>query len=117
MEPGREVRPAGANQAAPDEFPLPFVLTGQKPNLPAPRAPSKPDSKTAPSTAVSARKSTGGTLNEPITANSRNAQDAKATADPAAPKNTTKPISIDPKLLEGLLNRNVGRAARPAASE
>jgi len=114
MVPGREVRPGGGNQAAPDEFPLPFVLTGQKPNFPTAKTWATPAVKSTPDSAASAPasagKSTAATLKPGVSADAgKTAQQSNATGDPAAPKKATKPVTIDPKLLEGLLNRNIGR--------
>jgi hypothetical protein len=114
MIPGRDMRPGGGNQAAPDEFPLPFVLTGQKPNLPTAKTSAMPAAKLTPNSAASAPASAGksiaGNLKPSVSADAaETAQRSHVTGDPAAPKKTTKPVTIDPKLLEGLLNRNIGR--------
>jgi hypothetical protein len=102
-----------AAQAAPDAFPLPFVLTGKMPNLAGPSSPAgatggrspaiaPPRSAAGPDSAATSAKSTptAGKASEPTL----------PPTDPAAPKKKAKPITIDPTLLErALQNRNGSR--------
>jgi hypothetical protein len=111
--PRGSVSPEVPNQGAPDDFPLPFVLTGQKPNFPDPKAASSPTTKSAvennaASPAVPAVTGTPKS-GSPAAAGETNGQ-AKS-GDPAAkPKTTRKPVTIDPAILErALQNRNGAR--------
>jgi hypothetical protein len=91
----------GSNPAVPDEFPLPFAITGVKPNL-APADPASKPAATGPdgSPAKPASPAAPDPSGEP----------AKAKDGSGAPKKPSKPLTIDPKLLErALQNRNAGR--------
>jgi hypothetical protein len=104
--------PAGRNAPAPDEFPLPFALTGKMPNLPTPKiAPNaaKLSPNGSPSTPGNLPRSGNLKPGFPADANKSDTQ-ANAADDPAAKKKKAKPVSIDPNLLERtLLYRNIGR--------
>jgi hypothetical protein len=91
----------GSNPADPQEFPLPFVITGIKPNLPPENAPSKP----ATSAPVAGRATPASPGASPATS-----EQSKQKDDSGAAKKPKKPLNIDPKLLErALQNRNAGR--------
>lgn len=103
--PSRPVRQAptteASNAADPQEFPLPFVITGVKPNLPPENASSMPPAS-APSAGPAIPASSG--------ASPAAAQQSKQKDESGTPKKPKKPLTIDPKLLErALQNRNVGR--------
>ena len=107
------VSPEGPNLAVPDDFPLPFALTGIKPNISEPKAASSPTTK-------SARNSNASSSADPAEAGmppsgssavaGKTGDQAKA-GDPAVkPKATRKPVKIDPAILErALQNRNGAR--------
>jgi hypothetical protein len=96
----------------PDEFPLPFAVTGVKPKL------RDPDTQPAPRSRSSAQTRTDrAPVQSPApggTAKSGSPEDpGKATDDPKvkdaskATKKVAKPLVLDPKLLErALQNRN-----------
>ena len=89
----------GPNPGAPDDFPLPFVLTGKKPNLPSPEGAASPAS--GPSAGAKTVQP-----GSPADAGKTGSQ-TKAGDPPAAAKKKGKPVTIDPALLErALQNRN-----------
>jgi hypothetical protein len=91
----------GATPADPEEFPLPFVISGVKPNL----GPAGGINKSAMATAGA-----GGdnSASPPRTAPA--AEKPKQKDGSETQKKPSKPLVIDPKLLErALQNRNVGR--------
>jgi hypothetical protein len=91
---------AGPNPADPQEFPLPFAITGVKPNLPPASAASKP-AATGPGGSL-ASSATSGAI--PTAPEQPKQKDGSGTA-----KKTNKPLILDPKLLErALQTRNAG---------
>ncbi len=90
----------GAKTAEPEEFPLPFAVTGVKPNLAPETGASK---QTAKPTATPKPDSPGAGSNP--SADQATGKNGSGTA-----KTTTKPLTLDPKILErALQNRNAGR--------
>jgi hypothetical protein len=98
--------PNGQVQAAPDDFPLPFVLTGKMPNpTTTPGKAARSAQTIAPAASAPAHPAIP-PPKSPIAAGK--ASNPAETADtPAAPKKKSKPVTIDPSLLErALQNRN-----------
>jgi hypothetical protein len=127
--PSRIIRGGGSvpevqNPGDPQEFPLPFVITGTKPNVASPGAKTKAAAK-ASSQANAASAASTQTGNSKVSKGS-NAKAAVAEPDTAADdtndqsatkvsKKPNKPLTIDPKLLErALMNRNSSRPKPPA---
>jgi hypothetical protein len=104
------VSPDGPDQGAPDDFPLPFVLTGKKPNIAAPKSASAPASRPSRNDNPESRARPAGasTLKSGSPADGAKTGDqAKANEKSATPK---KKVTIDPALLErALQNRNGAR--------
>ncbi len=98
------------NLEAPDDFPLPFVLTGKKPNIADPKAASVPASK-PPRNDKLALPAGASTLEPGSPADTGKIGDQAKADDPAAtPKKKRKPVTIDPAILErALQNRNGAR--------
>jgi hypothetical protein len=91
----------GPNPADPQEFPLPFVISGVKPKLPSDRGATK----SAPTSAGS-----GASKAESALAKSETPKDSKQKDGSGTEKKPPKPLKLDPKLLErALQNRNSGR--------
>ncbi len=129
VPPSGGIRPDGSRQEAADDFPLPFAITGKKPNL------GSSDRKEGGRRTEDGRRRTedggrrtedgsssvaaGKTAEAPTANPSGNglmkgaSADAGKTRDPAktgAPKGTAKKFEIDPGLLErAILNRNGAR--------
>ena len=111
--PRGNVSPEGANQEPPDDFPLPFVLTGKKPNIAAPKSASAPaaqssrnDGSSSPAPPAGAGTPKSGS---PADA-AKNGDQAKADDPASAAKKKRKPVTIDPSILErALQNRNGAR--------
>jgi hypothetical protein len=111
--------PAGAagpdvqNQGAPDDFPLPFAVTGKKPNLALPDAESGPASKSSRtnSSALPAAPARAGVTKPGSPADAiKTGDQAKAGVSTDTAKKKRKPVTIDPALLErALQNRNADR--------
>jgi hypothetical protein len=105
--------PEVPNQSAPDDFPLPFVLTGQKPNIPDPKAASSPTTKSAVenNAASPAVPAVTGAPKSGSPADAGKTNDQAKSGDPAAKSKTTrKSVTIDPAILErALQNRNGAR--------
>ncbi len=115
---------AAASQE-PDEFPIPFAVSGVRPNLGPPRkltdAPAKQPGTTASpkTTAKSGAAAARAGANDPAKpiAPSDDSDDpddlpepTKVKGESAAAKKAAKPLAIDPKLLErALQNRNTNR--------
>ena len=98
--PGGAMKPDGSTQAAPDEFPLPFAVTGKKPNIALPNAATDSGKESTPPVPGASRTGKPGS---PVDA-------GKPGDAAAAPKKKAKPVTIDPSLLErALQNRNGGR--------
>ncbi len=99
---GPAMKPEGAIPGAPDDFPLPFVITGKKPNLASPNAAARPGSN-ASRTGDSASPPTGGTVGKMpgslADADNKTGDQAKP-GDPATPKKKAKPVKLDPAVLE-----------------
>ena len=96
--------PDGARQEPPDDFPLPFVITGKKPNL-APQPPNDGErdiddrSSGSPSRrAISPNANARANLpqNMPATGSGKSGESAKGGTRPDTPKKKTKPVEIDP---------------------
>jgi hypothetical protein len=104
--------PTSRNQAAPDDFPLPFVLTGKMPALPGATTAPVSGAKSARTGAEAARVSAGavaGGTGPPVDG-TKIGEQAKAGSEPGAVKKKAKPVTIDPTLLErALQNRNSPR--------
>jgi hypothetical protein len=104
-----------SNSGDPKEFPLPFAVTGVKPNLgPATNGPKPPTPSSRPangaSTSPPAAAADPAKPNVPGAAASTSGEQSKGKDGAGAAKSTNKPLTIDPKLLErALLNRNQGR--------
>jgi hypothetical protein len=97
--PAGAMKPDGSPQAAPDAFPLPFAVTGKKPNVALPNATT--DSGKVPTPPVPGASSTGKPGSPADAGKPGNAA--------AAAKKEAKPVTIDPSLLErALQNRNGG---------
>jgi hypothetical protein len=111
--PRGSVSPEVSNQGAPDDFPLPFALTGQKPNIPDPKAASSPTTKSAVenNTASPAVPAVTGAPKSGSPADAGKTNDQAKSGDPAAKSKTTrKSVTIDPAILErALQNRNGAR--------
>ena len=111
--PRGSVSPEGPNQEAPDDFPLPFALTGRKPNIAAPKSASTPASKSSrtddlPSPALPAGANTRKSGSSADA--SKTGEQAKANDPAATPKKKSKPLTLDPSILErALQNRNGAR--------
>jgi len=99
----------GSNPGDPQEFPLPFAITGVRPNLAPANAASKPGPKSSPP--PSAGTTTGPAKPAaPGAASSASPELAKGKDESGTAKSTSKPLTLDPKLLErALQNRNAGR--------
>jgi hypothetical protein len=99
--------PEDPNQGAPDDFPLPFVLTGKKPNIATPKAASTPASKSSRNNDLPSPAGAS-TLKSGSPADAGKTGDQATADDPAAaPKKKRKPVTIDPMALErALQNRN-----------
>ncbi len=104
------VSPEDRDQGAPDDFPLPFVLTGKKPNIAAPNSASTAASKSPrnddlPSPAGTSTLKSGSPADAGKTGDQAKANDPASTS-----KKKRKPVTIDPAALErALQNRNGGR--------
>jgi len=100
--PGGSLAAEGSNPADPQEFPLPFAITGVKPNLPPAHAASKPTT-TGP----------GGSAAKPASPSAPNASGEQAKGKDGSggtAKKTSKPLTLDPALLERTLKSlNPGR--------
>ena len=94
----------GQAPAAPDDFPLPFVLTGKMPNLQNPSTPPGPAAKASrpippPNSALGRDAAAASKSQTPTRAGDP--------VEPPATKKKAKPLTIDPTLLErALQNRN-----------
>jgi hypothetical protein len=104
--PSRILRSAGpaterSNAGDPQEFPLPFAITGVKPNLPPTAAASRP----APANQRGGLPGATSPAASSIAPEQPKQMDGSGTA-----KKTGKPLTLDPKLLErALQSRNAGR--------
>jgi hypothetical protein len=102
---GAGTKPAGSTPAAPDDFPLPFAVTGEKPNLapsgtatgPGAKS-SRPGERVAPALPAGAH---GPDLGTPTAA-------AKTGEPSAATKKNAKSVKIDPAILERALQLRNG---------
>jgi hypothetical protein len=115
--------PMSRNPADPEEFPLPFAITGVRPNLPTsdarPKAGSKASSPKPAADASSKAQALAGATTAaaggpvkpvPPTDADKSADQATGKDGSGAPKKT-KPLTLDPKLLErALQSRNAGRS-------
>jgi hypothetical protein len=121
---GRGAASMNQNPADPDEFPLPFAITGVKPNLRDRDAEPTPGSKSpAPSASRAAGQGPAPARKPPAAADEARKLDsppdpsgaadrAKGKDAAGSSKKTTKPLVLDPKLLErALQNRNANRPA------
>lgn len=111
--PGAGMKPEGPAQGAPDDFPLPFVITGKKPNIASPKTAVDPRSdsrRTADKTSSPRPGQVDPGKPGPVT-DSDTVGDPSKPADAAgASKKKTKAVKIDPALLERALQlRNGGR--------
>jgi hypothetical protein len=108
-------------EAGPQEFPLPFVISGARPAIPQSQthsnAADRPPSRSAPSnlsTARSAQTNTPATTRETdktATSSAPNvpADPTAATGEKTAAKKPAKPLKLDPALLQKVLqSRNAG---------
>jgi hypothetical protein len=125
IERGRGSIPEGQNSGDPQEFPLPFVISGVKPNIAAPAAVPKAATRPSPKASVGAAVPTPA---GPSTTRVGDSAKPSSRADPTpspdktqvkcAPgttKKTSKPLTLDPQLLErALQNRNLNRQKPPA---
>jgi hypothetical protein len=93
--PRGEMNRQGPAQAAPDDFPLPFVITGKKPNLPPPQATAGAGAESTPTPPLAGAT---GTRKPGAAADATKPGDKEAT-----PKKKAKPVTIDPSLLERAL--------------
>jgi hypothetical protein len=109
----------------PQEFPLPFVITGAKPKIATPGSKSKTTATTTPVGSTGAATSTppgsttaasGRSAKPGLPANTATPSDkTKDRSDPGSTKKASKPLVIDPTLLEkALKSRNVNRQNPPA---
>jgi hypothetical protein len=111
FRPGQGMIPEDLLKADPAEFPLPYLLGGPKPA--SAKKPSPPDTRAADSQ-TSGKSSPGvkaaqGTA-ETVKAGSEKSSAAQSTAtDPVAVKKPRKPATINPAILEKLLQRNADR--------
>jgi len=99
--PGGRSIAKGSDPTDPQEFPLPFAITGVKPNLPPANATSRP-ATTGPA----------GSPAKPAAQGVPNAspEQAKAKDGSGTAKKTSKPLKLDPALLERTLQSlNPGR--------
>jgi hypothetical protein len=107
------VSPEGPNPGVPDDFPLPFALTGRKPNIADPNAAPSPTTKSArnSNSASSADPAEAGMPPSGSSADAGKTGDQAKAGDPAVkPKATRKAVKIDPAILErALQNRNGAR--------
>ena len=100
-EPGRSARPEG--DGGPDEFPVPFAISGKKPKLANradtdPAAGRKPTAPRGPSILPKGQETTA------------DPDEMADPADPAAKKKPRKPLKLDPSILErALQQRNQNR--------
>jgi hypothetical protein len=95
----------GTTPAAPDDFPLPFAITGVKPNLASPKAAAGPGSRSPRPGDPAAPALPGGV----DALNPGSPADASKAGDPsAATKKKAKPVKIDPALLERALQLRNG---------
>jgi hypothetical protein len=117
--------PEVQNPGDPQEFPLPFVISGAKPNIATPGSKAKTTVQPAPkgSTAIarspaagSATAKLGGSPKPGSPAETTTASDkTKDKSDSGTTKKSSKPLMIDPSLLEkALKNRNLSRPQPPA---
>jgi hypothetical protein len=114
------------NPADPDEFPLPFAITGVKPNLRSPVAEPAPRARSSSPRAASGATAQGpvaaGTASAPARGSTKpdSAADRNKSAEAAkgkeaadTSKKPAKPLVLDPKLLErALQNRNANRTGQ-----
>jgi len=125
IESSRGSIPDGQNPGDPQEFPLPFVITGTKPNIPAagsvPKKSARPSSgqpagNAAPIPAGASTARAGNSAKQGSPADPTASSDqAKGKTEPASAKKTSKPLTLDPKLLErALQSRNLNRQKPPA---
>ncbi len=105
------------SQAKPQEFPLPFVISGARPAVPQsgmpPRAADRPGARPATNNLSNARPSavtTPETDKPAATADPKlPADQTAATGDNATAKKSSKPLKLDPALLQKVLqSRNAG---------
>jgi hypothetical protein len=98
-------KPEGTTPAAPDDFPLPFAMTGVRPNLASPKAAIGPGSRSSRSIdPVSPPQPGVAGAPEP-----GSPADAAKAGDPsAATKKKAKPVTIDPAILERALQLRNG---------
>ncbi len=108
--PGGAKGPKGANQAAPDEFPMPFVLTGKMPAMAESPTVSNRPARSSANRGTAPASASAGTATSPTQAPAGPADagdQAEPSEEPAAPRKKAKPLKIDPALLErALQNRN-----------
>ncbi len=121
----RTLTPEGQTPGDPQEFPLPFVITGAKPNIPvagtAPKTRARPSSgkptgDAKPTLAGSPTAQVDGSAKPGSPANPTVSPDkAKGKNEPGIAKKASKPLTLDPKLLErALQSRNLNRQDSPA---
>lgn len=111
---GRGMLPEDPNQVDPREFPLPYMLGGPKPKVPGAANPKRPDRmlpSTVPAQGVRARNPQGAGVPAPAIDD-----DVPPLPDTPpvrtsgkTPAKKSKPVSIDPKLLQKLLQGNANR--------
>jgi hypothetical protein len=122
-QPGQGMVSEDLLQADPKEFPLPYLLGGPKPTpsvktTPRPRnragsAPSE-DQAIAGSSRSPARGTAAPENADTMPSVSTNAPTTVSSkADPGMAKKPSKPVKIDPAILEKLLRRNADRAPSP----
>jgi hypothetical protein len=118
-EEGQGMMPEDLRQADPQEFPLPYMLGGPRPNAPGPAAPKGQGPSRSPATSGPRTSGAAATARgEPEAAPAvpavedlagPEAADPRSSGSPASPKAQKKPVKIDPAILERLLQRNVNR--------
>ena len=121
QKPGAQVPVISQNPSDPQEFPIPFAVSGVMPKLAAPKNSGDSSAKRPPAAAKSKTPSPG-TMPKPAVLSDDDDDDDDDDTEllPAAPKKKVatgaskakaKPVTIDPKLLErALQNRNSNRA-------
>ncbi len=120
QKPGAPVPVISQNPSDPQEFPIPFAVSGVMPKLAAPKNSADSAAKRPPAAAKSRAPSPGTTSKPAALADDDDDDDDDADLMPAAPKRKAaagaskakaKPLTIDPKLLERALQyRNSNRA-------
>ena len=113
--PGTGKAGVGLNSAEPQEFPIPFAISGVKPNPAFPKSASPPRVK-QPTGDLKPKAPATGTPTKPAVDSDDDEEPydlpdpTKRTAKSTPTKKTAKPVTIDPKLLKrALQNRNGSR--------